>query len=974
MPRFLTPVLLALLVAPAAAAEPEPAVRMLVPGFTVEELPVRLPNQNNLRFAPDGSLTALGYDGRVWSLRDSDGDGLEDSATPFWDRPTLRIPLGMTWTHRGLVVSSQGKVSVLSDSDADGNADTETVLASGWPRTDVGSGGVDATAATLDDAGNLYFGLLVADYSNAYRLRKRGELAPAEAEWLRQQGRPVDGDPGEEVSLYDLRSPRGTIQRLDTATGRWSTFATGIRVPVGLAFGPDGGLFGTDQEGETWMPDGNPLDELNHLVEGRNYGFPPRHPRWLPGLVSEPPVVGFGPQHQSACGLVFNSPSSPERPGATPERPLRRSGPGQGVFGPQDWSGDFLVAGQSRGKLWRVEITGTPEGPVGRVHSLARASMLVTDVAVSPKGDLYLCAHSGPPDWGTGPQGPGRIFRIRHTDPEAPQPVRTWAVSPTEVRVAFDRPLDPDVARTAVPDGIRIEFGEHVRAGDRFETLKPPYAVVQQQDATPRGRLGIRSARLADGGKTLVLETLPHPLAVTYALTLTGVRKAGSPGAGFTVDLDYDLTASRDPAWKLPKESPRAAWGRLAAWAPTLRGSSGTDSREVAGEAGDWENGRELFHGGKLQCARCHRIRGEGATVGPDLSNLVHRDRGTLLRDLREPDATLHPDYVTHGATLADGTEMVGFLRSDARGGVRLADVEGRERSLTASEAATLKPTAHSLMPTGLLDGLSAEAVRDLLTYLQHAPTPRERRDVTAALARSPAATPSAKSFRLLLVASKQDHGPGQHDYPAWQKQWSELLGALPGTKVETAWEWPRREQWEAADVVLFYFWNHDWSEARYRELDAYQVRGGGLVLLHSAVIADSDPERLAERIGLSATPSRVKYRHMPFRPRFVDGNPFTADLPDRPYLIDEPYWPMIGDASRVKPFAEVEVDGAVRPLGWTFERGAGRVFTSIPGHYTWTLRDPLWRIVLLRGIAWAGHRDPALLLPMATREAWMRE
>ena len=146
------------------------------------------------------------------------------------------------------------------------------------------------------------------------------------------------------------------------------------------------------------------------------------------------------------------------------------------------------------------------------------------------------------------------------------------------------------------------------------------------------------------------------------------------------------------------------------------------------------------------------------------------------------------------------------------------------------------------------------------------------------------------------------------------------------------------------------------------------------MVLLHSAVIADSDPERLAERIGLSATPSRVKYRHMPFRPRFVDGNPFTVDLPDRPYLIDEPYWPMIGDASRVKPFAEVEVDGAVRPLGWTFERGSGRVFTSVPGHYTWTLRDPLWRIVLLRGVAWAGHRDPALLLPMATREAWMRE
>ena len=35
-------------------------VQMVVPGFTVQELPVQLPNINNLRFAPDGRLFALG--------------------------------------------------------------------------------------------------------------------------------------------------------------------------------------------------------------------------------------------------------------------------------------------------------------------------------------------------------------------------------------------------------------------------------------------------------------------------------------------------------------------------------------------------------------------------------------------------------------------------------------------------------------------------------------------------------------------------------------------------------------------------------------------------------------------------------------------------------------------------------------------------------------------------------------------------
>src|SRR2546426_922261 len=128
---------------------------MLVPGFTVQELPVRLPNINDLRFAPDGRLTALGYDGRAWLLRDSDGDGLEDTAEVFWDKPTLSVPVGMAWSTAGLYVSSHGKVSLLRDTDGDGKADTEEIIASGWPPTDVGSGGVDATAVTLDRAGNI---------------------------------------------------------------------------------------------------------------------------------------------------------------------------------------------------------------------------------------------------------------------------------------------------------------------------------------------------------------------------------------------------------------------------------------------------------------------------------------------------------------------------------------------------------------------------------------------------------------------------------------------------------------------------------------------------------------------------------------------------------------------------------------------------------------------------------------------------
>jgi type 1 glutamine amidotransferase len=41
----------------------------------------------------------------------------------------------------------------------------------------------------------------------------------------------------------------------------------------------------------------------------------------------------------------------------------------------------------------------------------------------------------------------------------------------------------------------------------------------------------------------------------------------------------------------------------------------------------------------------------------------------------------------------------------------------------------------------------------------------------------------------------------------------------------------------------------------------------------------------------------------------------------------------------------------------WVKEREKGRVFASIPGHYTWTFDDPLYRVIVLRGIAWAARQ-----------------
>jgi putative heme-binding domain-containing protein len=1047
-------------------------IRMLVPGFTVQELPVRLSNQNNLRFAPDGRLTTLGYDGRIHLLRDSNGDGLEDEVTVFWDKPTLSVPVGMVWGSDGLYVSSKGKVSRLRDTDGDGRADVEEVIASGWPPTDVASGGVDATAVTRDAEGNLFFGLLVADYSNPYRIK--------------------DG-----VSHYDLRSPRGTIQKWNARTRQLETMATGVRVPYALAFNRHGDLFLTDQEGETWCPNGNPLDELNHIIPGRNYGFPPRHDRWLPDLLSEPPVVGFGPQHQSTCGLVFNDPE-----------PASAVSPGRKPFGPDWWEGDAFVAGESRGKIWRVRLVKTRHGYVGKEMLIARLSMLTMDVAISPRGELYVCCHSGLPDWGTGPSGEGKIFKITYSDRDAPQPVAAWAAWKDEVRVAFDRAIDPSITNHLALQ--KIEFGEHVRAADRYELLKPPYQVVKQQEVAARGTLRVLSAQVDPQQQTLILTTEPHLKKVHYAVTLPGVKKNGTPGPGAIVDLDYDLsgvllkrittnvrftiqatneldeirkwTAFADKAreaafagkagleWmpspdlvvskklmqplthfsRVVDSISSGAWFALAdcywespfthdgfrtlasvyaggsniqqigsygSWSGHKDGFIGEDlaysARGIPGlhpfplrsvfptwvlsldsapketvawqqfelNGGDYARGQSLFFGDSLKCGTCHRLRGEGGTIGPDLTNLTSRDAASVLRDIREPNASINPDYTTYHALAADGEWVTGFIRAQDENVLRLVAADGQEHAIPRKDLREFKPSSVSLMPTGLLDSLNEGQIRDLLVYLLSAPPKRTRADVEtvvkaaqALAAKSPdGAIGDAQS--IILVASKQDHGPGEHDYPAWQKSWRDWLGRATGVSVQEAWEWPSDEQFAKAGAILFYFWNHNWSVERLRQLDQFLERGGAVVLLHAATIADKDPEQLAERIGLAAQPGRTGYLHTPFELKFPHRNhPITMGFPETLALLDEPYWPMIGDTNKVEVLATVSMEGKNHPMVWVHQKGRGRVFASIAGHYTWTLDDPLFRLLVLRGLAWAMQsqtdRFDAFLLESTAKHA----
>lgn len=233
-------------------------------------------------------------------------------------------------------------------------------------------------------------------------------------------------------------------------------------------------------------------------------------------------------------------------------------------------------------------------------------------------------------------------------------------------------------------------------------------------------------------------------------------------------------------------------------------------------------------------------------------------------------------------------------------------------------------------------------------------PNPRPKAEVDAVLLGAPKAPQKVRPLRLVLVAGKKDHGPGEHDYPAWLKAWSALFKLADKVEVATAMEWPAKEEFGKADLMVFYQ-HGDWTPERAAEIDAFLERGGGLTYIHWAVDGRANVADFAKRIGLASKGGNIKFRHGPMDLEFnkETKHPIARNL-DRLKIVDESYWMLTGDLPKDRVLATQIEDKEPRPLFWTTEPAKGRVFVSIPGHYSWTFDDPLVRVVLLRGIAWS--------------------
>jgi quinoprotein glucose dehydrogenase len=264
----------------------------------------------------------------------------------------------------------------------------------------------------------------------------------------------------------------------------------------------------------------------------------------------------------------------------------------------------------------------------------------------------------------------------------------------------------PDAVRVALADGdagVRASAIPYVdRLGDTaaIPLLEALLAKAHTDPGEVRGgQAALRAlGKMADSGATrLILDQLER------------LSRGQLPPA---MELDLLLAAQQQNRPELSDRLTRRAASlppddSLAAWREVLQG-------------GDPAIGRMIFFDKpETQCSRCHRVAGDGGTVGPALDAVAsRRDARFLLESVVQPNAQVATGFENAVLTLTDGTEVAGIIRTET--GEVLTVESGEDGVVTVPTAIVAKrQRALSAMPEGLAHLLGRHELRDLMAYLQ---------------------------------------------------------------------------------------------------------------------------------------------------------------------------------------------------------------------------------------------------------------
>jgi putative heme-binding domain-containing protein len=141
------------------------------------------------------------------------------------------------------------------------------------------------------------------------------------------------------------------------------------------------------------------------------------------------------------------------------------------------------------------------------------------------------------------------------------------------------------------------------------------------------------------------------------------------------------------------------------------------------GTPGDPVQGEVVF---KRVCAQCHKLYGEGAEVGPDITRNGRNNWEQLLWNVLDPSQVIGPGYQARILVTDDGRTLTGLPVEESEQQVVLKVQGGKLESIPRDRIEVYKVSELSMMPDQLERQLTPQELADLFAFLAFDRHPRD--------------------------------------------------------------------------------------------------------------------------------------------------------------------------------------------------------------------------------------------------------
>lgn len=677
----------------------------------------------------------LGLDGKgkpggvVKVLDDTDGDGRYDKATLFLDR--LPFPSGVMPWQKGALVSAAPDLFYAEDTDGDGRADVRKVLFTGFKpgnqqhRFNGFEWGLDGWiyAANGDSGGevkSIATGKVVSISGRDVRFRPdTGDIEAVSAQT--QYGRRRD-DWGNwfgnnnptwlwHVTLpehYLRRNPQLAVKSVRHVLANYENSTQVFPASASMV-----------RPNQPWS--------LNHTTSACS-ASPYRDDLFGPEFVnsvfiSEPVhnVVHREVLVRDGSGFTSHRAQGEEQSEVLAStdnwfRPVTlKTGPDGALYiadmyrfvlehpewiSPEMQARLDLRAGEDKGRIYRVVPEGRPRRPIPNL------------AALSPRE--LVAAMDSPNGW---QRDAAQRLLVERADSSSNELLRNLltVTHPPQVRLqalatlGLLGALAPETLGSALVDphpNVRCEAlrQSEAMAGKSDAIFPMVMALASDADAAVR----LQAAFSLGAWPPEKSEPLLRELAArddADELLLIAIMSSLNPESGLFKQLNAKVPIPKPVATNVTRKPSSADRAQVIA-----------GYAEVEKLTGDAARGHQQF---QTLCATCHRLRGEGHEVGPDLEMVGAKPVDWLLTTILDPSQAVEARYRAWMIKLKSAEELSGLISAESANNIVLRVAGGVDHAILRSEIASMEPLKLSLMPAGFESTLKPQDMADLLRWLR---------------------------------------------------------------------------------------------------------------------------------------------------------------------------------------------------------------------------------------------------------------